>query len=115
MNEEMEAFYGNETWEVVPFPKGKKPMESRWVYKVTHNSDGSVSRYKSRLVGKGYAQTYGIDYEETFALVAKMETIRVVIAVAIAKGWILHHMDVKIAFWHGDLQEKIFMHQSPAF
>ncbi|MCO5603072.1 hypothetical protein L7F22_057216 [Adiantum nelumboides] len=109
MNEEMDALYGNETWELVPLPKGKKPIGCRWVYKVKHDSDGSVSRYKARLVAKGYAQTYGIDYEEMFAPVAKMATIRVIIAVAAAKGWILHQMDVKNVFLHGDLQEQVYM------
>ncbi|MCO5572574.1 hypothetical protein L7F22_026330 [Adiantum nelumboides] len=86
MNEEMDALYGNETRELAPLSKGKKPNGCRWVYKIKHNSDGSVSRYKARLVAKGYAQMYGIDYEETFAHVAKMATIRAVIAAAIAKG-----------------------------
>ncbi|MCO5572017.1 hypothetical protein L7F22_025768 [Adiantum nelumboides] len=85
MNEEMDALYGNETWELVPLPKGKNPIGCRWVYKVKHNSDRSVSKYKARLVAKGYAQTYGIDYEEKFVLVAKMATIRAVIAVTVAK------------------------------
>ncbi|MCO5574616.1 hypothetical protein L7F22_028405 [Adiantum nelumboides] len=76
MNEKMDALYGNETWELVPLPKGKKPIGYRWVYKVKHTSDGSVSRYKARLVAKGYAQTYDIEYEETFAPVAKMAIIR---------------------------------------
>ncbi|MCO5570785.1 hypothetical protein L7F22_024513 [Adiantum nelumboides] len=105
----MDALYGNETWELVPLPKGKKPVGCRWVYKVKHNSDGSVSRYKARRVAKGYAHTYGIDYEEIFALVAKMATVRVVIAVAVAKVWMLHQMDVKNAFLHGDLQEEVYM------
>ncbi|MCO5614964.1 hypothetical protein L7F22_069250 [Adiantum nelumboides] len=107
MNEEMDALYGNETWELASLPKGKKPI--RWVYEVKHNSDGSVSRYKAKLVAKGYAQTYGIDYKKTLALVSKMATIRAIIAVAIAKGWILHQMDVKNAFLHGDLQEEVYM------
>ncbi|MCO5571831.1 hypothetical protein L7F22_025579 [Adiantum nelumboides] len=109
MNEEMDALYGNETWELAPLPKGKKPTRCRWVYKIKHNSDGSVSRYKARLVAKEYAQMYGIDYEETFAHVAKMATVRAVIAVATTKGWIVHQMDVKNAFLHGDLQEKVYM------
>ncbi|MCO5583443.1 hypothetical protein L7F22_037354 [Adiantum nelumboides] len=90
MNEEMDALYGIETWELAPLPKSKKPIGYRWVYKIKHNSDGSVNRYKARLVAKGYAQTYGIDYEETFVLVAKMATVRAVVVVATAKGWILH-------------------------
>ncbi|MCO5559828.1 hypothetical protein L7F22_013432 [Adiantum nelumboides] len=109
MNEEMDALYGNETWELTPLLKGKKFIGCRWVYKIKHNSDGSVSRYKARLVAKGYAQTYGIDYEEIFAPIAKMATIRAIIAVAASKSWILHQMDVKSAFLHGDLQEEVFM------
>ncbi len=74
------------------------------MYKVKHNADGSVSRYKIRLVAKGYAQTYGIDYEETYSSVAKMITVRAIIAMATAKGWSLHQMAVKNVFFHGDLQ-----------
>ncbi|MCO5596008.1 hypothetical protein L7F22_050061 [Adiantum nelumboides] len=115
MDEEMDALYGNEIWGLVTLPKGKKPIGCRWVYKVKHDSDGSVSRYKARLVAKGYAQTYGIDYEETFALLTKMATIRAVIAMAAAKSWFLHQMDVKNAFLHGDLQEKVYREQPPGF
>ncbi len=73
------------------------------MYKVKHSADGSVKRYKTRLVAKGYAQTYGINYEETYGLVTKMTTVRVIIAMATTKGWSLHQMDVKNAFLHGDL------------
>ena len=78
---------------------------------VKHNADGSVSRYKARLVAKEYAQKYGIDYEETFNPVARMETVRAVIPMVVAKGWSLHQMDVKNALLHGDLQEEVYMMQ----
>jgi hypothetical protein len=111
MNEKMAPLDVNVTWELVDLPKDKKAIGCKWVYKVKHNVDGSVSRYKARLVAKGYAKTYGIDYEETYSLVAKMTTIRAIIAMAIAKGWSLHQMDVKNDFFHGDLQEEMYMEQ----
>jgi hypothetical protein len=86
MDEEMAALDANATWELVALPKDKKAIGCKWVYKVKHNADGSMSRYKARLVAKGYAQTYGIDYEETYSLVAKMTTVRAIIAMAITKG-----------------------------
>ena len=87
MEEEMRALAKNETWELVDAPKGVKSIGCRWMYKVKYNTDDSVNRYKNRLVVKGYTQQHGIDYDETFALVAKMTTICVLLAVAVAKGW----------------------------
>jgi hypothetical protein len=104
MDEEMAAVDANATWELVVLPKDKKAIGCKWVYKVKHNANGSVSRYKARLVTKGYAQTYGIDYEETYSPVAKMTTVRTIIIMAATKGWSLHQMDVKNVFLHGDLQ-----------
>jgi len=104
MDEKMAALDANVTWELVALPKDKKVIGCKWVYKVKHNADGSVNRYKAKLVVKGYAQTYGIDYEETFSPVAKMTIVRAIIAMAATKGWSLHQMDVNNVFLHGDLQ-----------
>jgi hypothetical protein len=109
MDEKMVTLDANATWELVALSKDKKIVGCKWVYKVKHNAEGFVSKYKTRLVAKGYAQTYGIDYEETYSLVAKMTTIRVIIVMAVVKGWYLHQMDVKNVFFHGDLQEKMYM------
>jgi len=99
LDEKMATLGANIIWELVVLPKDKKAIRCKWVYKVKHNADGSVSRYKARLVAKGYAQTYGIDYDETYSLIVKMIIVKVIITMAIIKGWSLHQMDVKNASW----------------
>lgn len=95
MKREMMALEENHTWEIVLLPEGKKPVGCRWVYAINHNPDGSIDRYKERLVAKGFTQTYGIDYQETFAPVAKINTIQVVLSLAANLGWPLQQYDVK--------------------
>ena len=111
MNEEMSALERNETWEIVERPKDKKVVGCRWIYTVKYKSDGTLDLYKTRLVAKGYTQTYGIDYEETFALVAKMNTIRIILSF----GWAMHQFDVKNAFLRGSLEEEVYMEIPPSY
>jgi hypothetical protein len=111
MDEKMATLDANATWELVALPKDKKAIGCKWVYKIKHNADGSMSKYKAKLVDKGYAQTYGIDYEETYSPIAKTTTIRVIITMATTKGWSLHQMDVNNVFLHGDLHEEMYMEQ----
>nr|KYP62135.1 Copia protein [Cajanus cajan] len=109
MKKEMNALKRNSTWEIVDKPRDKKEIGCRWIFTVKHKADGTIERYKARLVAKGYTQTYGIDYEETFAPVAKMNTVRVVLALAAHFGWNLHQLDVKNAFLHENLEEEVYM------
>ncbi|PRQ17544.1 putative RNA-directed DNA polymerase [Rosa chinensis] len=115
MEEEMEALQKNDTWQLVPPPQDKKAVGCRWVFTVKHNADGSVNRYKARLVAKGFTQTYGIDYDETFAPVAKMNTIRVLLSCAANLNWPLRQFDVKNAFLYGELAEEVYMSLPPGY
>jgi hypothetical protein len=87
----------------VELPKGHRAIGLKWVFKIKKNEHGEVVKHKARLVAKGYVQRQGIDYEEVFAPVARMESVRVILAVATHQGWAIHHMDVKSAFLNGDL------------
>ena len=115
MKDELEALLENGAWTLLPKKQNMKPIGCKWVYKVKCNLDGSIARCKARLVAKGYAQKYGIDYEETFSLVARMTTVRTIIALAALKKWNLYQLDVKNAFLNGDLQETIYLEQPQGY
>ena len=83
----MRALEKNNTWDLVPRLKGVVPVDCRWIFNVKCNADGSLERYKSQLVAKGYIQTYGINYLKTFALVAKMTTVRILLSLVAHYGW----------------------------
>lgn len=97
-NVEMQALEKNKTWEVLDLPKGKKPVGCKWIYTVKYKVNGILERYKTRLVAKGYTQTYRIECQETFALVAKMNTVGILLSLATNFDWPLQQFDVKRAF-----------------
>ena len=105
IEEVMRALGKNQTWEVTGLPKGKKTIECKWVFTIKYNSNGTLKRYKAQLVAKGFTQTFSIDYLETFALVAKSNTVKVLLSMAVNLDWPLQQLDVKNAFLNGDLEE----------
>ena len=108
MQAELEAMESNNTWSVCYLPEDKHTIGCKWVYKVKFNSDGSMERYKTRLVAKGYTQQEGLDYLETFSPVAKLVTVKVLLALAAKQKWHLVQLDVNNNFLHGDLFEEVY-------
>jgi hypothetical protein len=115
MNEELDHIEKNNTWELVPRPEYKNVIGSKWVFKNKMNEKGQVVRNKSRLVCKGYAQVEGQDFDETFAPVARLETIRMFLAYSCHKNFKVYQMDVKSTFFNGDLEEEVYMEQPKGF
>ena len=103
MKEELDALHKTGTPDLVDPPSRKSSISCKWVYKIKTRSDGIVDRYKARLVARGFTQDYGIDYEETFAPVARLSSIKTLISIFVARKWPLFHMDVKNAFLNGEL------------
>jgi hypothetical protein len=114
MEEELNNFKRNEVWELVPRPK-QNVIDTKWVFRNKQDEFGVITKNKARLIGKGYTQVEGLDFRETYALVARLESIRILLAYATHHDFKLHQMDVKTAFLNGPLQEKVYVEQPPVF
>jgi Reverse transcriptase (RNA-dependent DNA polymerase) len=115
MKIEMNALEKNHTWKLVDRPTNKKIVGCKWVYSIKYNAEEKIKRYKAHLVAKGYTQTYGINFQETFSPVAKLNIVRVLLSLAANFDWPLHQFDVKNVFLHGELKEEIYMDIPPGF
>ena len=115
MQEEYDSLMANGTWELTPLPKNRQSVGCKWVFRTKRDASGNVVRYKARLVAKGYSQVAGVDFNETFAPVAKFSTIRCILALGAIMDLEMHQMDVKTAFLNGDLEEDIYMDQPQGF
>ena len=115
MQEELNQFERNKVWELVPAPKNRSIIGTKWVFRNKMDENGIVTRNKARLVAKGYSQEEGIDYDETFAPVARLEAIRIFLAFAAHSNFKVYQMDVKSAFQNGELEEEVYVQQPPSF
>jgi hypothetical protein len=115
MVDELQSIEENKTWSLTELPSGMRAIGLKWVFKVKKNQLGEVVRHRARLVVKGYAQQQGINYEEVFAPLARLEAIRLLLALAAEEGWQVHHMNVKTTFLNDDLQEEVYVQQPPGF
>jgi hypothetical protein len=113
INEEKQSLGLNAVWELVIAPKGANIVSCKWVFKIKRLPDGRIDRYKARLVARGFSQQYGVDYDETFAPVVRMETLRILLAIAAAEDLEIHQMDVITAYLAGELEEEIYMTTPP--
>jgi transposase InsO family protein len=115
MQAEYDSIQRAGTWTLVPLPAGRKAIGCRWVYRIKHKADGAIDRYKARLVAQGFSQKEGVDFNETFAPVAKFCSIRALLALGAYQDLEIHQMDVNTAFLNGDLDEEIYMRQPDGY
>lgn len=115
MEAELKSIEDNATWSPSSLPKGHRAIGLKWVFKVKRDPAGAVVKHKARLVAKGYSQRQGVDFDEVFAPVARLETVRLLLALAAHGKWEVHHMDVKSAFLNGVLTEEVYVQQPPGF
>jgi hypothetical protein len=115
MLEEYKSILKNNVWDIVSRPKEKSLVSSKGIYKIKHTADGSVEKFKAKFVARGFTQKEGIDYEETFAPVAKYTSIRTIISLSSILGWKLYQMGVKTTFLNGNIEQEVFVEQLDSF
>jgi histone deacetylase 1/2 len=115
MADEFAALQSTNTWVLVPRPPGVNIVGSKWIFKTKHRSDGTVDKHKAHLVARGFTQRHGIDYGDTFSPIVKPAIVRLVLSLAVSRGWSLRQVDVSNAFLHGFLSEDVYMQQPPGF
>jgi hypothetical protein len=115
MLDELKAIEDNATWTLTDLPAGHRPIGLKWVFKTKRDEASVVVKHKARLVAKGYVQREGVDFDEVYAPVARLDSVRVLVAIAAQQKWQVHHLDVKSAFLNGDLQEEVYVTQPPGF
>ena len=114
MVEEYQSILKNDGWDIVPRPKHKSAISSKWLFKIKYAPDGSIEKHKAIFVARGFSQKVRIDYEETFALVACYSSVRTLIAIVASKGWKIHQMDVKTTFLNNIIGE-VYIEQQKGF
>lgn len=115
MEKEIESIEKNNTWELSTLPTGQKVIGLKWIFKLKKDADGRIVKHKARLVAKGYVQEHGVDFEEIFAPVTRLETVRLLLALSAKNNWEVHHLDVKTAFLNGELKEDVYVAQPEGF
>jgi hypothetical protein len=115
MQQEMDAVERNQMWELVDLPTDHRAITLKWVYKLKKDEAETVIKHKARLVAHEFVQQEGVDFDDAFVPIARMESVRLLLALAAQEGWRVHHMDVKSAFLNGDLKEEVYVHQPPGF
>jgi hypothetical protein len=115
MTEEHQSIMINNVWEIVPRPKEKSVVTSKWVYKIKNATDGSMDKYKERFVARGFFHKEGEDYDETFSPVSRYTSIRDIMSLVASMGWSLHQMDVKTTFLNGAIEEEVYIEQPQGF
>ena len=108
MIEEYQSIMKNDVWDVVPIPKGKSIVTSKWIYKFKHAVDGGIEKYKAKFVARGFSQKEGIYYKENFSPISRYTSIRSVLSLATILKWKIHEMDVKTPFLNGVVEEEVY-------